>query len=357
MERVDSIAWDTIVATFDGAVQEQLAAFAAERWPNVDLDPCVFRLDGEIVGGCLVMLQPLPFGLGKVAVAKWGPIFKNNSRPDALVIYTAAVERMVEEYARERGLMLSILPRANPVSPNPQSAVLAAKGFRVGSGLPFPNRYVVNLRLADDEQRKSFAQKWRYHLNKSMKAELEFEHADPARIDEFDALYQVMADRKRFPDHSAYDTVPQLMAMVEAELRPELFFVRKNGEIIAGAIIFKAGDTAVYLYGATNEQALPLRAGYFLHWHIIRWLRDHTKAQWYDLGGTDGFQGLHQFKKGMVGDAGFIEPVPQMMSYAESLKAKIFGSVAFLARDVVAKTRERLERVRGGLARPDQDQR
>jgi lipid II:glycine glycyltransferase (peptidoglycan interpeptide bridge formation enzyme) len=91
------------------------------------------------------------------------------------------------------------------------------------------------------------------------------------------------------------------MALGHDQARPELFFVRKDGEIVAGAIVFKGGDRAVYLYGATLDKALPLRAGYFLHWHIARWLRDNTQAEWYDLGRDRRLSGLHQFKKGLVG--------------------------------------------------------
>jgi hypothetical protein len=354
MDRLDETDWDRLVAGFDGAVQEQLAAFAGTRWPGVDLEPRVFRVDGEVVAGCLMMIQPLPFRLGAVAVAKWGPILKDNAREDADAVYAGAMERLIEEYARERKLMLSVLPRASAAEPNPHFEILTRRGFAVGSGLSFPNRYVVDLKLSDDEQRKSFAQKWRYHLNKSMKAGLEFEHANAAGLEIFDTLYQAMSDRKRFPDHSAYDTVRELFDIADEALRPELFLVRHEGEVIAGAIIFKAGDTAVYLYGATNEKALPLRAGYYLHWEIIRWLRDNTSACWYDLGGTDGFQGLHQFKKGMVGDAGYIHPVPPMTSYAEDPRARLLGSAAFLARDAAAYLRQTVERMRAGMAKPDQ---
>ena len=109
------------------------------------------------------------------------------------------------------------------------------------------------------------------------------------------------------------------------------------GEVIAGAIIFKAGDRAVYLYGATLDRALPLRAGYFLHWHIIGWLKRHTRAQWYDLGGTDGFAGLHQFKIGMVGDGGVVTPVPPTANYAAHRLPFLLGEAAFGARDLVQK--------------------
>ncbi|MEQ1771616.1 MAG: GNAT family N-acetyltransferase, partial [Devosia sp.] len=309
LQMVSPVVWDQTVARLDGACQEQLYTFAKTRWPGVSHEPVLFWDGGELIGGSLMMIQPLPAKLGNIAIAKWAPMLAHTDREDALANYDGMIDALVEEYARRRGMMLSILPRASLTDANPEYEHLIRRGFRKGTVLGFPNRYIVNLRLSDDEQRKSLEQKWRYHLNKSEKAGLSFEYAGAERRPEFDALYEVMTDRKKFADHSAYETVPALFEM-DAALRPELFFVRHEGEVVAGAIIFKVGDRAVYLYGATNEKALPLRAGYFMHWHIIRWLRDNTQARWYDLGGTDGFQGLHQFKKGMVGSRGVISPVP-----------------------------------------------
>jgi hypothetical protein len=327
--------WDRTIAGFDEICQEQLHTFAARRWSSVIQEPMLFLADGAVVGGALVMVQQLPLGLGKIAVSKWAPMLKDNSRPDADAIHAGMVEAMVAEYADKRGQMLSILPRASLEPVNREYERLLARSFRRGSELGFPDRYIVNLRLTDEAQRKSFQQTWRRQLNKSEKAGLSFEHAAPQAIKDFDALYNAMTDRKQFTDHSAYETVPALMAIDIPALQPELFFVRHAGELVAGALIFKAGDRAVYLYGATNDQALPLRAGYFLHWHIIRWLRDNTVANWYDLGGTDGFQGLHQFKKGMVGEAGVIRPVPPVANYASRPLAYLLGAGAFAGRDAI----------------------
>jgi CelD/BcsL family acetyltransferase involved in cellulose biosynthesis len=163
-----------------------------------------------------------------------------------------------------------------------------------------------------------------------------------------------MTDRKQFPDHSAYETLPKLFEMKVAALRPELFFVRHGGEVIAGAVIFKAGDTGVYLFGATNAEALPLRAGYFLHWEIIRWLRDNTRARWYDLGGTDGFLGLHQFKKGMVGTAGVISEVPPVANRAASPLPMLLGTAAFAGRELAHDLRRHADALFTSKARPDQ---
>lgn len=354
IKRVSGETWDETAAGFDGIAQEQLYAFAKHRWPDVDCEPVLFR-DGDVtVGGVLLMIQPLPLKLGQIAVAKWGPVLACNGRDDTAEIYSGMIETMIAEYADKRGMMLSVLPKATPSPHNMAFEYLKTRGFASGSGLLFPNRYIVDLRQDDEALRKSFAQKWRYHLKKAEKVDLSFERAGPDELETFDRLYQAMTERKKFADHSAYDTVQNLMAVPNDKLRPELFFVREGGEIIGGAIVFKAGDTAVYLYGATVDRALPLRSGYYLHDLIIKWLRDNTKAKWYDLGGTDGFQGLHQFKKGMVGSAGHIEPVPPVLNYASHFRAKVVGTLAYGVRDTANKLIRRVEKLRSDLATPDQ---
>ena len=350
---VSGAEWDRTVATFDDVCQEQLHAFAVTRWPSVVQEPMLFVLEGEVVGGALMMIQRLPLGLGRIAVSKWAPMLRDAGRPDAQLVHAAIVEALIADYADARGMMLSVLPRASIDPVNHEYESLAARGFRRGSQLLFPDRYIVSLRLDDAALRSSFHQTWRRQLNKAEKSGLSFEHAGPERFGDFKALYEAMTDRKQFLDHSAYDTVESLLAL-DDPLRPELFFVRHEGDLVAGALIFKAGDRAVYLYGATNDRALPLRAGYFLHWHVIRWLRDNTPATWYDLGGTDGFQGLHQFKKGMVGEAGVIRPVPPVANYASKPLAYLLGAGAFAARDAMYSLQRTIAGWRNPKTRPTQ---
>jgi hypothetical protein len=327
---VSGSEWDSIVSGFDGVCQEQLFAFASTRWPKVKLEPRLFECKGQIVGGALVMVQDLR--LARMAICKWGPMLEDTESADPVRRYVAMVQALVDEFAHRRGMLLSILPHASPEPINGEYRALRDLGFERGYSLQYPSRYMVNLRLGEEEQRKSFQQTWRRQLAKAEKSGLSFEHGQPERLGEFKTLYGAMTDRKQFPDYSAFDTIDALMHLDEP-LRPEQFYVRHEGEVVAGALIFKAGSRAVYLYGATNDRALPLRAGYFLHWHIIRWLRDHTRAHWYDLGGTDGFQGLHQFKKGMVGDAGLIRSVPPVVNFASNSRARFIGNAALSARE------------------------
>jgi hypothetical protein len=353
VERIAPAEWDGIAAGFDDVVQEQLCTYAGTRWPTTQPEPLVFRRDGEIVGGALVMIQHLPLRLGTIAVCKWGPMLKTDAWMNSVDIYAGMVEALIGEYAERRRMMLSVLPRAATASRNAQFDYLMARGFRRGAAVRYPARYIVRLDLPEAAQRQSFGQKWRYHLNKAERAGLTFERAGADRLGEFDALYAAMGSRKNFPDHAAYDTIAPLFAAPES-LRPELFFVRQGEAIVAGAIVFKAGDTAVYLFGATNDAALPLRAGYFMQWRIINWLRDNTRARWYDLGGTDGFMGLHQFKKGMVGSAGVVSDIPPVANFAAYRRPLLIGSAAFTAREWINRLVWQLDVWRGRRARPDQ---
>jgi hypothetical protein len=346
---VDGGEWDRVVARFDGVCQEQLHAFAAVRWPTAKLEARLFELNGRLVGGCLVMVQTL--GIASVAIVKWGPVLARLDAGNPALV-GAMVDALRREFADQRNMYFSVMPHAVPEGADVLSGVLKARGYARGFALPFPDRYLVRLRLSDEAQRKSLGQTWRRQLNKAEKAGLSFERAEADQLDALKALYAAMSERKQFPDYSAFTTIDRLMEMDEP-VRPALFFVRHDGDIVAGALIFKAGDRAVYLYGATSDAALPLRAGYFLHWHIIGWLRDHTRANWYDLGGTDGFSGLHQFKKGMVGDAGVIRPIPPVMNYASRPLALIFGGGALKLREIVNMVRGRIDGLRASGAKPD----
>lgn len=336
---LEGATWDRAVSAFDGVCQEQLYAYASLRWSGVQLEPVLFSDGDNTVGGALMMLQRLPMGVATVALVKWGPFLARAEDGDSALM-GRMIDTLVAEYAQKRSMMVSIMPHAEAGEGNGMAEMLAARGFKPGVGVKFPMRYVVDVSLDDEARLAAFSQKWRYNLRKAMKAGLEFTVGSPGDIGRFMALYQAMSERKLFPDYSGIDTLEGLMAMPDGTARPELFFVSRGDKTIAGAAIFSAGKTACYLYGATDDAALDLRAGYLLHWHIIRWLRDNSRAALYDLGGTDGFAGLHQFKSGMVGDAGHISPLPPTMNFASHLPAYVAGTAAYKAREILTRSRD-----------------
>ncbi len=100
-------------------------------------------------------------------------------------MFCDVVDMLVNHYAVERRLMLSMLPRPQPADENSAVEYLRERGFKEGAGLPFPNRYFVNVQIGDEEMRASFGQKWRAHLKKSEKNGLEFEHCDASQMPVF----------------------------------------------------------------------------------------------------------------------------------------------------------------------------
>lgn len=354
-QKVDPADFDSLTWDFDGVVQEMSFAFATARWPGVALEAWIYHHQGKTAAAALVMVQSLPLRLGHIAIAKWGPILARTDTDDRGEIYAAATRHLTAEYADRRRMMLTVMARAEHPPLIGAFTTLMKQKFEPAAALKFPNRYMVNLRLSDEQQRKSYSQKWRYHLNKSEKEGLLFEVADDSKLGLFDQLYNTMTDRKNFTDYSGYATVQSLFQSAAIGLRPRLFFVYKDGVAIAGAIIFTAGKTAVYLYGATNDQALRLRAGYFMHAKIISWLRDNSRTDFYDLGGTDGFLGLHQFKKGMVGSAGLITVVPHLAHHASHPWARIVGVAAYMMRDRLLDFRKWLNNLSSNNAKPDLD--
>ncbi|MDB5505487.1 MAG: family N-acetyltransferase [Devosia sp.] len=343
LEPVAPAAWDRAIANFDGVCQEQMLAFAGVRWASARPEPLIFRQGSEIVGGVLMLIQRLPFGVASVALTKWGPMLKDAQRADAGAIHAAMIDALVAEYADRRGMLLSVMPRVTHAETNAPYEQLIARGFTAGPLLRSPDRYFVNLQIDDAAQRQSLSQTWRRKLNKAEKAGLSFERAGAAGLAEFEPLFRGMIERKNFTDHTAFSTVPGMLANTAEALRPEVFLVRHEGVAVAGGIVFAAGDTAVYLYGATSDAALPLNAGYFLQAQIVAWLRRNAKARWYNLGGTDGAAGLHQFKHGLIGSAGVIRQFPPTANYAKSLRAKVFGAGALVAREKLGEARRGVE--------------
>lgn len=161
--------WDETAHLFDGVCQEQMHVFASERWPGMNIDCLHFKMNDHLVAGCLVMHRAAPLGLGGLAVCKWGPILLDASAPNAQQLFGDVVDMLIDHYAVERRLMLSMLPRPQPAEENSAVEHLRERGFKEGAGLPFPNRYFVNVQLSDEDMRASFGQKWRAHLKKSEK--------------------------------------------------------------------------------------------------------------------------------------------------------------------------------------------
>jgi CelD/BcsL family acetyltransferase involved in cellulose biosynthesis len=160
-------------------------------------------------------------------------------------------------------------------------------------------------------------------LKRALGAGLEVREEDEIGFVDFATLHAAMLSRKG--DGASTDKVdllPALAKTLAAPARPRLMMARMLGRPVAGAIFGVHGDTAYYLFGASANDALPLKAGYAVQWEILRALRS-SGVHWYDLGGEAGEEGLRQFKKGLVGKRGTVVELPSEFEWAGGLKSRL----------------------------------
>jgi lipid II:glycine glycyltransferase (peptidoglycan interpeptide bridge formation enzyme) len=85
----------------------------------------------------------------------------------------------------------------------------------------------------------------------------------------------------------------------------EVLLAHKEGQLCAGLIYSAIGDTAIYLFGATNRIALETSAAYLLQWEAVKRLKERG-VRAYDLNGIDPAlnPGVYQFKTRLAGPRG-----------------------------------------------------
>ncbi|HDO52443.1 MAG TPA: GNAT family N-acetyltransferase [Rhizobiales bacterium] len=302
--------WDDIVAGFEDVSFEQTAAYSRARWGAQKTSHLLVREGGAVVSGARVVEITIP-GLRKgLAYVKFGPLWRRRNRSADPKAYVCALEALAGEYCERRGLLLSILPRPNPEFGALEQTMLEANGFVNRRPYADPERYLVDLSLDEEAQAASLGQRWRRNLKKSAASNLDIGLAAGADAHRrFRALHAHMVGRKNAAHGDAIDHLPGLRKDLPEALAPKIVIASRGGEPVAGAVVALHGDTAYYVYGATSEKALPLRAGFALQWWIVRWASD-LGLRWYDLGGNAGDGGLKQFKTGLAGRRGAIVQMP-----------------------------------------------
>ncbi len=333
-ELVTGPAWDAVSAEFCDLVPEQTAAFCQSHWGERNVESLLFRTNGTVIGGACAVVRAIPFTKTGIAVVKWGPAWRRTGEKPSSQRLRTVLSSLREEYCHRRNFHLTVMPPAHPLSADLSDQALDEIGFRKGEMLAAPKRYFVNVGMRAQDLLASVDQKWRYNLKKARRNEFRIEFAAGAEgLEAFLALYRQMLDRKRFADHSAIASLPQLIGRHSAAVRPKIALVYHDGRPTAGGVFWIGDETATYMFGATDDRALGLKAGYALHWWFAEHLCQLDGVAWYDLGGDDLDAGLHQFKKGFVGKRGEIVMSPPSRRYASSALAELVGTSAFAVRN------------------------
>jgi hypothetical protein len=332
-------SWDSLVAAFADGCLEQMGAYAGPRWGSSRLCGLVLRDVGanEPVALALAVLAIIPLIKSGLGYVKFGPLWRRQGEPvnaEALVAMLAAIKQV---FAAEWGLAVRVMPPPDPAYAAEWHRRFLDAGFHLGGQLSNPERYLVNLRLSEKEQMASLGASWRANLKRALLAPLEIREVDPQQsLPEFMALYHSMAARKLFQDRHHVELLPEFAAAAGATpgLGMRMVLARLDGRAVAGSIIVGSGERVFAAYSASDACGLSARAGYALRWWIINRLRG-TNAQWLDLGGDEGNEGLRSFKAGNVGKAGQVVRIAGEYEYSQSLLSSIISSAMTSARDMM----------------------
>ena len=82
--------------------------------------------------------------------------------------------------------------------------------------------------------------------------------------------------------------------------------IARDGErACAGAIVSALGDTALFLFGATNDSGMRTSGSYLVQWEILKLLKGNA-VRVYDLHGInpETNPGTYHFKRGLAGKHG-----------------------------------------------------
>ena len=337
--------WHVLVSGFKDALIEQTWSYADLRWRRGSLSHLIVKRNQDIVAAAQVVVLPLPIIGSGIAFIKFGPIWQKRDRPIVPENLQQAIIFLHQEYVVNQGHFLRIMPSASHASSAEVSNTLLSAGFKRNQ-IDNPDRYLVDLSYPVDELRKRLKPRWRSKLKKAEKRGLEVIQMEGDKAMKlFMPLYKKMLQRKSFADSSAIVELPEIMMDLPSELKPMGWFCFHHDQCVGGVIISFIGNTALYLFGATDEQGLKVGAGFFMQWEVVNWLREQG-VQWYDLGGDNGSDGLRQFKSGLVGQCGVITPLPGNFDQCDRVSSLIMAKLAFGLRDFSISVHEWLSHLR-----------
>jgi CelD/BcsL family acetyltransferase involved in cellulose biosynthesis len=332
VDSLDPGAWDRLVGAFDDGSLEQSAAWTDGVWGARRTSHLLLRRGPVPIAGARVVILPVP-GVGRgVAWVKFGPFWRRRDAPADPASHALAAAALVDEYCVRRGHCLTILPRPTPERADEEARTLASLGFVRRRRMADPNRYVVDVALDPEARLPRLDQKWRYNLRRAMRGGIECRVVDAPRGPAiFGELHARMIARKPQADVDPLEVLPALGRRLAERMRPRFVLAFHGGTPVAGAVVAVCGDTAFYVFGASDAAALPLRAGYVLQWWIVGWLAG-LGVRWYDLGGEAGDAGLRQFKSGLVGTAGVVVRMPGELDRWTRLPGRLAADCVFALR-------------------------
>ncbi len=185
--------------------------------------------------------------------------------------------------------------------------MLRVRGWRFSpQQIQFKNTVLLDVNADDDTLLARMKSKTRYNIRLAGRKGVSVRQGTAADLPEFYRLYAVTSHRDGFlirPEAYYLDVWTQFLRDDAAALLLAEF----NGEPIAGVMLFFGGQTAWYMYGASDNRHRNVMPNHLLQWEAIKTARARGCTT-YDLWGapdvfdeSDSMWGVYRFKMGFGG--------------------------------------------------------
>lgn len=255
----------------------------------------VIKVDEEEVG--ILAIQEIKLGPIHVVDLYRGPLWFSASPPESWLFDFAKLfnETWPRRLLRRR--------RWLPEWPDGEMArkALASLGFRT---LPKSFETVwMDLSLPENEIRSNMNPKWRGHLNKGERCNLEIiQDWTGSTGKSFLQQYYVDKSVKKYYGRSPRFIAAEL-ALALRSREAVFLWACENKVPVAAILLVMHGNSATYRIGWTTDEGRKANGHNVLLWEAVKLLKAKGYA-WFDLGGIEphGAEGLTTFKTGMGGD-------------------------------------------------------
>jgi len=337
---IDAIAgppWHQLVSTFADANIYQLWQLAEPGRRADDTSRLVLKQGGDVVAAAEVRLFRVPFTGRGIAYLRWGPMWKRAGRTQNPEHFRLALRAVRNEFGDRRGLVLRLNPRLFVEEHAALIAMLSEEGY---SSLPHASTektLIMDLSPTLEQLRAGLDRRWRNHLNKAERDGLTLETGTgDALFQAFGTLYEQMLQRKQFAPTAGLARHRRIQGTLADDLKMGVIIARHEGLPCAGAVYSAIGDTALYLFGATNDAGMRTGGSYLVQWEILNTLKRRGIRE-YDLHGinAESNPGTYKFKLGLAGkngrEASFAGPTqtfePSLANHSLLFAERVLGRI------------------------------
>lgn len=312
--------WDAFVKSQPRAHVLQQAAWgdlkAAYGW-SVERVTLMDDLKTQIVCGAQLLFRPLPFHLGTMAYLSMGPIFRDPfpEKGAPLNYMEAALWYHIDAAAKKQGAAFLKWEPGIYGEGEIKPDFAALKFHESPQTVQPPNTVLIDISGDEETILARMNQGTRRKIRQSQKNGIRYYEGSKAEVAKFNAMMHTTGSRNAFGVHEpgyyerAYDLfVPNGDAA--------LILAEHEGDDLAGIMVFAAGKTAWYLYGASSDTKRNLMGAYGVQWAAIQWAKARGCTV-YDMWGipdadeatleaqfesrSDGLWGVYGFKRGWGG--------------------------------------------------------